>query len=383
MRRLLSAILAIAVCAAAPAMAQAVWSHDDARELLSVVEGIGAEGLDPADYSASALRGQLDRPRGAWDSLADTTFLRLSSDLAQGHVRARTEAVWYIPGGNLSETGRLELMQTALSRHAVRRTLLALLPQDPQYRALKMALAATPRERTADIRRLRANLERWRWMPRAIGNRYLFVNVPAFTVSLIDGGRVVSVRRVIVGKPATPTPQFSALVTGAIFNPWWDVPDSIVRESIGRLMRAQPALARQRGYVVQGGHIRQRPGPANALGQVKLVMPNPYRVYLHDTPTRTLFDAPSRAFSHGCIRTQDPLGLVRELLEGNAQWSSDRIDRTLAEGVTTQADLDRPIPVYVAYFTAFADDRGVVSTYPDIYGRDPAVIAALIDREGG
>jgi len=217
-------------------------------------------------------------------------------------------------------------------------------------------------------------------MPRALGDRYLLVNVPAYTVTLFENGVPVASRPVIVGKPNTPTPQFSATVTGVIFNPWWDVPDSIVRESIGRLVRTQPGIARERGYVVQGRRIRQRPGPGNALGQAKLVMANPFRVYLHDTPSRGLFEEGVRALSHGCVRTQDMLGLAQDLLEGTAGWTRADINRTVTVGTTVQADLARPLPVYVAYFTATAEADGSVRAYPDMYKRDEPIVTQLIDR---
>src|SRR3546814_1081190 len=108
--------------------------------------------------------------------------------------------------------------------------------------------------------------------------------------------------QVIVGKTKTPTPVFAAQVTGVTFNPWWEIPESIVAESVGKLVRTRPAEAARRGYVVQDGRYRQRPGPQNALGRMKLMMPNPYSIYLHDTPAQSLFARDVRAFSHGCVR---------------------------------------------------------------------------------
>ncbi len=131
---------------------------------------------------------------------------------------------------------------------------------------------------------LARNMERWRWMPRSLGTRYLLVNAAAFEVALWDKGHKVESWPVVIGKARTPTPVFSTMVTGVIYNPWWNIPKSIVAESVGALTRKNPAEAKRRGYVWSDGTFRQRPGRKNALGLMKLVMPNDYTIYLHDTP---------------------------------------------------------------------------------------------------
>lgn len=381
-RVFLSTLLLLVGSFVPPAHAQAGWQRSDAEELLAVIEGIGVEGLEPADYDAQALRHELASSDGTtWSRRATTAFLHLASDLRNGHLRDRRRLAWRIVGPMLDDKEASALLAGAQATHRIRETLAGLLPQHRQYKSLKAALAATPARDKAGIERLRANLERWRWMPRELGSRYLLVNVPAFTVSFVEQGRVVERRRVIVGKRTTPTPQFAATVSGVIFNPWWDVPQSIVRESVGRQLRTNPAQARARGYVVVAGRIRQAPGANNALGQVKLVMPNPYSVYLHDTPGKTLFNEDVRAFSHGCIRVQDALGLAAILLRETGGWNRLQIDQVVSRGGTRQADLQNPIPVYVGYFTAAAEESGDIATFPDIYGRDGPVVASLTDRQ--
>jgi murein L,D-transpeptidase YcbB/YkuD len=368
--------------ASAHAQVQAAWSRTAAAELLGAVDHVGEEGLDPNDYDAAALRRALaGSDDAALQRAASETFVRLATDFTQGHVRNHAAARWYLQGPQLDPASARRLMDGALAGGSVRATLQGLLPQHRQYAALKAALAATPARDKAGAQRLRANLERWRWMPREFGRRYLLVNVPAFTVSLIEDNKVVARHRVIVGKPSTPTPQFAAKVTGLIVNPWWEIPVSIVRESVGALMARNPAQARQKGYVASGGHYRQRPGPGNALGQIKLVMPNPYNVYLHDTPSKALFDSEVRAFSHGCIRTQDPFGLAELLLKGTAGWDRVRLDAVVAGGRTTQVALAQPLPIYVTYLTAAAEEAGEMATFSDIYGRDSAIVAGLVDRQ--
>lgn len=239
-------------------------------------------------------------------------------------------------------------------------------PVHPDYAVLRQALSAEadPARRQTIAR----NMERWRWMPQNLGPSHVLVNAAAFEARLVRHGQPVGTWRVIVGKRSTPTPVFAATITGVIFNPWWDVPASIVRESVGALVRRNPALARQRGYVWSGGRIRQRPGPGNSLGQVKLDMANPFSVYMHDTPSRQLFDRPVRAFSHGCIRTSDIAGLAAALLDGSL--SRKDVDARIAAGRTETVPLPAHVPVYVAYFTAGAGADGRVAIYPDIYGRD-------------
>jgi len=204
-------------------------------------------------------------------------------------------------------------------------------------------------------------MERWRWMPHALGNDYVLVNAAAFEAYLWRGGRKAGTWRVIVGKKSTPTPVFSAAITGVTLNPWWNIPASIVSEMRGRF----PA---SKGYVRVDGSWRQKPGPQNALGQMKLAMPNPYNVYMHDTPGRNLFERDVRAFSHGCIRTGDAIGFAATLLQGVK--SRAEIDTILATRSTTTIDLATPLPVYVTYFTASPRRDGAIAYLDDIYGRD-------------
>ena len=235
-------------------------------------------------------------------------------------------------------------------------------PENPDYAALRSALAGeTDPARRATIAR---NLDRWRWLPQALEGDRVVVNVPAFEVGLWRGGTRVRSWPAVVGKPATPTPAFNATISGVIFNPWWELPPSIVREMSGR-------LSSRRGYVRSGGRWRQRPGPGNSLGQMKLAMPNRYNVYLHDTPSKGLFGHASRAYSHGCVRVEDAIGFAETLLRGAKPRSE--IDRLLAAGEPVTVPLPGNLPVYVAYFTASPGASGSVAYHPDVYGRDMAI----------
>jgi murein L,D-transpeptidase YcbB/YkuD len=181
---------------------------------------------------------------------------------------------------------------------------------------------------------------------------------------------------VIVGTKALPTPQFAATVTGVAFNPTWFVPASIVAESVGALLKNDPDAAKAKGYYLgEDGNVRQKPGPANALGQMKLLMPNPYSVFLHDTPGKTAFEKDARALSHGCIRVEDAVDFARGLVKG--VLDDEAVDEILASKTPTEVALEKPMPVYVVYFTAVAAADGTATFYPDIYGLDAELLPAF------
>lgn len=363
----------------------ALWSLGDALALLGFVEDIGVEGLDPQDYHPARLKEAISGGDAATlDATASDIFTRVAADLAGGHVGPDGRRAWHISDEAGDPPVRQRLMQDALQAHAVATTLQSLLPSDPGYAALKHALAALPAGERTMHERLRANLDRWRWMPRELGQNYILVNVPSFTLDYVRDGRRVARHRAIVGKPETPTPQFSTLATGVILNPWWEVPPSIIAESVGSLVRKNPSAARAKGYVtstVNGRlYVRQAPGPGNSLGQMKLDMANPYRIYIHDTPSKELFDRAVRTFSHGCIRIDRPFELAALLLEPVAGWDRSAIDKVASGRTTTRIGLPGGgIPVYVTYFTAVAREDGMIDYFDDVYGRDLPVIAALTD----
>ena len=224
---------------------------------------------------------------------------------------------------------------SALAEHNVAGALDGLLPTHPQYAALKAALATDSGERHRDERdRIRLNMDRWRWLPRDLGGKYIIVNVPSFHATLVEDGANRWKQRAIAGKLSTPTPQLSALATGVILNPWWEVPKSIEHEAAGK-----------KGFVpVKGadGKIqrwRQPPGPTNALGQLKFVMPNSKAIYLHDTNARSRFNDSVRALSHGCVRTQHIVDLATQLLgDDNGSWTPDKIQAALASKKTVAGE---------------------------------------------
>ena len=259
---------------------------------------------------------------------------------------------------------------------------------------------------TADdrLRQIIVNMERWRWLPYDLGSRFILVNIAGFYLDVIDNGQLQMTMKVVTGKPYLRTPVFSATMTYLVFNPFWHVPTSIAREDLlPKIKKDATFLSKQKIRVFEGWgadakeldpagidwqkikaadlkfHFRQDPGPQNALGRIKFMLPNPFEVYLHDTPSRELFDKPRRDFSHGCIRIEKPLELAEYLLKNDPDWSAEKIRSTLTGSVAPEqtVKLPEPINVHLLYWTAWlgADDQIYFSA--DIYGRDKVLEAAL------
>jgi L,D-transpeptidase YcbB len=237
-----------------------------------------------------------------------------------------------------------------------------------------------PLERGGVEAALISNMERWRWLPSQLGARHIFVNVPEFRLKLEDQGRIIHETRVIVGTPETPTPLFSDQMEHLILNPSWHVPPSILKKEFLPKLAADPEYAVRKGFeVVRRGDsisIRQPPGERNALGFIKFIFPNDHAVYLHDTPNRSLFGSERRAFSHGCVRVDQPFRLAEVVLGGQGSWSEGRLRSLIGKGERTIM-LKSPLPVHLAYFTLIVDESGQMRSFEDIYGVDQRVRRAL------
>ena len=367
--------------APAPApLPPAVWDVVSAEDLLHYIQQVGADGLDPQDYDPQGLQSALTAGDPNLLSAAATQrFNLLSTDLALGHVRRPARVDWFIVDKDLDAQKQDALLRSALLQHDIAGALNGLLPSHPQYAALKAALAVTAASNTAERDRIRLNMDRWRWLPRDLGQKYIIVNVPSFHATLVEDGATRWKERAIAVKLSTPTPQLNAMATGVILNPWWEVPKSIEKEAAGK-----------KGFVaVKGddGQIqrwRQPPGPTNALGQLKFVMPNSKSIYLHDTNARSRFNDSVRALSHGCVRTQHVVDLATLLLGDDAGlWTADKVQQTLASKKTVQANFVKPVPVYIVYFSQAALTDGKIVEYKDMYGRDSKAMAALNMKDGG
>lgn len=257
-------------------------------------------------------------------------------------------------------------------------------------------LNADSKDKTAEIL---ANMERWRWLPHDLGAFHVEVNIPEFEVRVVENGKVIHEARVVTGKVTNQTPIFSDEMENIVVNPSWNVPASITMKEMLPNLRRDPGYLSRHGYQVLanvGGkyravdpsmvdwssvnarqiQIRQPPGDDNALGSIKFLFPNEHSVYLHDTPSKSLFSKDVRAFSHGCVRVQNPLDFADVLLAYEGGWSKERL-RRMVGGRESWVNLPKRIPIHLVYFTAVVDDSGELHSLPDIYGYNARVEKAL------
>jgi murein L,D-transpeptidase YcbB/YkuD len=264
----------------------------------------------------------------------------------------------------------------------------------------RQTLAALNIPAAERARQLAVNLERWRWLPRTFGERHLRVNLPAFHLELIEKGEKILDMRVIVGRLVRPTPAFVGSMTYLVLNPYWEVPRNLA------VLDLLPNILADGGYLAKNGfkvftapggtrlnpaaidwqqlghgnfpyHLRQDPGPKNALGRIKFMFPNRYTIYLHDTPTPQLFEREERSFSSGCIRIEKPFVLAQLLLRGTPLAVPAAFDAALQDAVNAVVLLPTPVPVYLLYFTAWVEADGTLNFRNDLYKRDHRLAAAL------
>ena len=250
------------------------------------------------------------------------------------------------------------------------------------------------------IAQIRLNLERWRWLPRDLGERYILVNIPEYRLEVWDRGRVPLSMRTVVGKQDTPTPIFNDVMTHVVFSPYWNVPPDIAEgETLPAILTDPNFLRRQNMEVLDESgkavdpdsvdlndpgkyRFRQRPGSDNSLGLVKFMFPNQFNVYLHDTPADSLFSRASRSFSHGCVRLEQPLALARYVLQDQPEWTEERIVEAMEGGEEKHVKVKRPVPVYLGYWTARVSFDGQLQFRNDIYGIDTRQTALLQESLG-
>jgi murein L,D-transpeptidase YcbB/YkuD len=229
------------------------------------------------------------------------------------------------------------------------------------------------------IEQMIINLERMRWIPvDDHGGEFILVNIPEYQLHYFIDNKPVWDCRVVVGKVMNKTVIFSGHLQYIVFSPYWYIPPSIIQKEI------KPGMARNSSYLSNhnmewnGGNVRQRPGVNNSLGLVKFIFPNSHNIYLHDTPSKPLFDEDNRAFSHGCIRVAQPRALAIQILKQMPEWTPDRIDKAMRGNVEKTVLLKKKIPVYIGYFTAFVNSKGELNFREDIYDRDKRLLNFLI-----
>lgn len=408
MRMIIVLLLASVLAGCVPASAQSSWSAAALDDLESAAAAAPLEGLPSEDAALEELarfRHLSDTDPAAEaqvDVAADALFASLGRSFAQGGADpARADPDWAFP---LAAAPDLAALNAARAAGASPSSLLRpLLPQAPAYAALREELARVrawtedPEEgpdRETRIGQLRASLERWRWLARDLPARRIDVHIAQFELRLFDAGAPQGLHKVIVGARRAQTPSFVAEIQSVTINPSWEPPPSIARELLSRFRRNPSAAAREGFEAVRGDgsilapgdvnwserpfpyRLRQRPGPANALGRIRFDIPNPYSIRLHDTPSRDLFARDGRALSHGCIRVQEPEALAVSVL-ATQDWSLEAVTAAIDSAQQQTIALGAPLPVFLIYMTAMPGADGEIAYAGDVYRRDGAVVAAL------
>src|SRR5579871_4814715 len=299
---------------------------------------------------------------------------------------------------NAEKDDQRDVQRSPRMRTSFRQQLVARLAAEGYQGALKDSLQAfqrnhdleptgavdsdTLQELNVDVKtriiQIEANMERWRWMPRAIEQRYVVVNVPEERLAVMNAGQPRLVSKVVVGRESDPTPILRATASSVTVNPVWHIPQDIAEDEI--LPKGSSYLHEQRIQVTERGNLKQLPGPKNALGTLKINMPNRFNIYMHDTPGKATFTRNERDESHGCVRVQKILELGSVLLAGNPDVDVAKLKTMIASGKTTSLTLTPPVPVYVVYWSVTTGEDGSAQFWPDLYSRDLSLIAEIQKR---
>ena len=381
---------------------QPIWVDDKptsaVKDAFTALKRASEHGLDPERYHAAALEERaatLEAAKAPGAPVTDLVKFEIdvtSALLALGRDVARGQS-----GPKAAESARAPIevgakLAEALDTGALKTWPDAVRPTHAQYAALQKVLATggQPPDR---VRQIANAMNGWRLLPDDLGARHIIVNIPQFHLFVRDGGKTAVDTRVVVGKQGDETPVFSADMTSVILSPYWNIPESIAEgETIPSIIKDPKYLAKNGLEVMRrsGGKaervdpesvdwsnpeetealsLRQKPGPGNALGHVKFMLPNKHSVYLHDTPADKLFARDGRAFSHGCVRLEEPLELAQYVLAEDPAWTEAAIREAMHAGVEREVKLKRPIPVHIVYFTAWVDDAGRPQFFEDVYRR--------------
>jgi murein L,D-transpeptidase YcbB/YkuD len=381
-----------------PAWIEGVETTPQWKDLVQQLKYSETHGLDPESYGVAefeALRTQSqDKLRGTqfpmervpeMDAKMTYAYLSYAADLL-GWTRSARD----VHRNWLTDTKKEDLaarMADAIAGNRIRESLEQLAPTHPQYKGLQAALVREAQSPSGRAEVIRMNMERWRWAPRDLGDRYILVNVPAYMMQVMENDAPALAMRVIVGQPDHQTPLFSDEMTYIVFSPYWNIPPDILREeTLPRVARDPDFLRRNNIEVVgtsgeeevdssevdwsdpeatKGLRFRQRPGADNALGLVKFIFPNHFNVYLHDTPGDRLFFKEKRPLSHGCVRIEDPEALARYVLRDQPDWTEPRIREAMTSRQEQTVKLKSTLPVHIGYWTAWVEADGKTVTYTD------------------
>jgi murein L,D-transpeptidase YcbB/YkuD len=362
-----------------------------------VLDSLAIQERLPPSHEAEALRDALSTYRriaeaGGWPQLEDGKPLS-PGDRGEGvrRLRHRLQVTGDLSGTSDSDESDSDEydaeLEESVRRFQIRHGL------EPDGRAGRRTLEAMNVPVADRILQIEINLERSRWLPPIETEDLLWINIPEFRLHAFRGGQEVVSMPVVVGAPDTPTPTFYESVQYAVLNPDWIVPESIALREVlpkahqdpGYLRRAEFELLDDAGAPMaldelridllrSGRHrIRRKPGPWNDLGRIKFMFPNEFQIYIHDTPSRSLFLRASRAFSHGCVRVGEPLELARYLFGSRF----DQLRADLEAGLHREIRVEKPVPVYIVYFTAWRESDGTLQFREDVYHRDRALASEL------
>lgn len=232
------------------------------------------------------------------------------------------------------------------------------------------------------IKTIIVNMERCRWISTDItkSKEFIVVNIPSYRLNYYKEGKIELTSNVVVGTTMNKTVIFSGQMSYIVFSPYWNVTPHIIKTEILPEMKKDKDYLSKHNMEWNNGAVRQKPGPRNSLGLVKFLFPNSNNIYLHDTPSKSLFSSEKRAFSHGCIRVEKPVELANLILKDDPYWTPEKIDEAMHKNKETWYTLKNKIPVYIGYFTAFVDENGVMNFYKDIYGKDAQLAAMLVEE---
>jgi murein L,D-transpeptidase YcbB/YkuD len=381
-----------------PAWIDGVETTPHWKDLVQQLKYAEAHGLDPALYGVADFEAMRDESQDRWrgtqfpmervpemDARMTYAYLRYAADLL-GWTRSPRD----VHRNWLTDTKKEDLaarLTEAIANNRVRESLEQLAPTHQQYKGLQAALAREAAAPSGHADVIKMNMERWRWAPRDLGDRYILINVPAYTMQVMENGTPALAMRVIVGEPDNQTPLFSDEMTYVVFSPFWNIPPGILRDETLPRVASDPDFLRRNNIEVvgtsgeepfdpdaidwsdpeatRGLRFRQRPGADNALGLVKFIFPNHFNVYLHDTPGDKLFFKEKRALSHGCIRVEDPIALARYVLRDQPEWTESRIRGAMDARQERTVTLKDKLPVHIGYWTAWVEPDGQTVTYTD------------------
>lgn len=341
--------------------------------------GLWMLGLGPSDPRYRALQAIRCRYRtivdaGGWTVVPAAAAAREAPASALAALRTRLASEDYLPAAEPRPGAGDVSLKKAVADFQTHHALA------PDGVVGAKTLAAMNVSAEARLAQIDANLERWRWLPRLSPNRFeVDVGGAEATLFVEDAPRLAM--RAIVGDPRHRTPLFASRLESVVFNPPWNVPPSIARNELEPKERREPGYLARNDFVRVNGGLQQRPGPLNALGQVKFDFASPFGVYLHDTPARAAFGQANRWRSHGCMRLQDPRGLAAAVLAPQG-WTPERVEAAIAPGATNRVPLARPVPLYVAYWTVVVAADGAPVFRPDPYHWDEKLLQAMA-RGGG